>query len=67
MFCKVVFDVPLDRDFDYLIPSELESQIAPGVRVTAPLANRLTCGLVIAVSEITTVASHISRLPSPTA
>ncbi len=63
MFCKVVFDVPLDRDFDYLIPSELESQIAPGVRVTAPLANRLTCGLVVAVSEITTVASHIKLKP----
>lgn len=63
MFCKVVFDVPLDRDFDYLIPSELESQVAPGVRVTAPLANRLTCGLVIAVSEITTVAPHIKLKP----
>ena len=63
MFCKLVFDVPLDRDFDYLIPSELESQVVPGVRVTAPLANRLTCGLVIAVSEITTVASHIKLKP----
>jgi len=63
MFCKVVFDVPLDRDFDYLIPVELESQVVPGVRVTAPLANRLTCGLVVAVSEITTVAPHIKLKP----
>lgn len=63
MFCKVVFDVPLDRDFDYLIPAELEKQVMPGVRVTAPLANRLTCGLVVAVSEITTVAPHIKLKP----
>ncbi len=63
MFCKVVFDVPLDRDFDYLIPAELEEQVVPGVRVTAPLANRLTCGLVVAVSEITTVAPHIKLKP----
>lgn len=63
MFCKVVFDVPLDRDFDYLIPAELESQVVPGVRITAPLANRLTCGLVVAVSEITTVAPHITLKP----
>ena len=63
MFCKVVFDVPLDRDFDYLIPTELENQVVPGVRVTAPLANRLTCGLVIAVSEITTLAPHIKLKP----
>ena len=63
MFCKVVFDVPLDRDFDYLIPPELESQVTPGVRVTAPLANRLTCGLVIAVSEITSLSPHIKLKP----
>lgn len=63
MFCKVVFDVPLDRDFDYLIPPELEKQVVPGVRVTAPFGRVLTGGLVVAVSEITTVAPHITLKP----
>ncbi len=63
MFCKVVFDVPLDRDFDYLIPPELEKQVVPGVRVTAPFGRVLTGGLVVAVSEITTVPSHITLKP----
>ena len=52
MFCKVVFDVPLDRDFDYHIPLELESQVQPGVRVTAPFGHLLTGGLVTQVTEI---------------
>lgn len=52
MFCKVVFDVPLDRDFDYRIPPELEDKIQPGVRVTAPLGRILTGGLVVQVTEI---------------
>ncbi len=63
MFCKVVFDVPLDRDFDYLIPPELEGQVVPGVRVTAPFGRVLTCGLVLCVSEISTVSSKITLKP----
>ncbi len=63
MFCKVVFDVPLDRDFDYIVPSELAEQVIPGVRVTAPFGRLLTCGLVTAVSEIATVPAHITLKP----
>ncbi len=63
MFCKVVFDVPLDRDFDYIVPLELEGQVVPGVRVTAPFGRMLTCGLVVAVSEITTVSPDITLKP----
>ena len=51
MFCKVVFDVPLDRDFDYHIPPELEAQVQPGVRVTTPFGPRLTAGLVVQVTS----------------
>ena len=60
MFCKVVFDVPLDRDFDYIVPLELKGQVMPGVRVTAPFGRMLTGGLVVAVSEITTVPKNIT-------
>ena len=51
MFCKVVFDVPLDRDFDYHVPPELEAQVCPGVRITAPFGPRLTAGIVLSVSN----------------
>lgn len=50
MFCKVVFDVPLDRDFDYHIPPEMEPLVRPGVRVTAPFGPRLTAGLVVGLT-----------------
>ena len=63
MFCKVVFDVPLDRDFDYTVPEEFAAWVRPGVRVTAPLANRLTCGLVVAVSDISTAPAHVVLKP----
>ena len=52
MFCKVVFDVPLDRDFDYRVPPELEEKIQPGVRVTAPFGRILTVGIVTQITEI---------------
>lgn len=63
MFCKVVFDVPLDRDFDYTVPPELTDKVVPGVRVTAPFGRVLTCGLVTAVSEISTAPAHITLKP----
>ena len=63
MFCKVVFDVPLDRDFDYTVPAELEPLVRPGVRVTAPFGRVLTGGIVVAVSEISTAPAHIALKP----
>ena len=59
MFCKVVYDVPLDRDFDYAVPAELEDKIFPGVRVTAPFGPVLTSGMVTAVSEICTAPKNV--------
>ncbi len=59
MFCKVVFDVPLDRDFDYKIPDELVGKVQAGVRVTAPFGRQLTCGLVTSVSEISTAPQQV--------
>ena len=54
MYCKVVFDVPLDRDFDYLVPDELAAKAVPGVRVTAPFGRILTGGMIVSVSEVRT-------------
>lgn len=60
MFCKVAFDVPLDREFDYLVPASLADKIRPGLRVTAPFGRLLTGGIVTQVTEISDAPSHIS-------
>lgn len=60
MFCKVAFDVPLDRDFDYRVPEELADKIRPGMRVTAPFGRQLTGGIVTQVTEISDAPPHIT-------
>ena len=60
MFCKVVFDVPLDRDFDYAVPAELEGKILAGARVTAPFGRVLTGGMVTQVTEISSAPEGIA-------
>ena len=60
MYCKVVFDVPLDRDFDYAVPDNLKEQVIPGVRVTAPFGRMLTTGLVISTSSHTDLHERIN-------
>ncbi len=59
MFCKVVFDVPLDRDFDYLVPKELEDRLRPGMRITAPFGRQLTGGLVTQVTEVSNAPANV--------
>ena len=36
---RVVIDLMLDREFDYLIPPKLAGQVRPGVRVMVPFGN----------------------------
>ncbi len=59
MYCQVVFDVPLDRDFDYSVPEELQTRVRPGVRVTAPFGPVLTTGLVVGISEQSSLQQNI--------
>lgn len=60
MFCKVAFDVPLDREFDYIVPAALADKIRPGLRVTAPFGRLLTGGIVTQVTEISDAPAHIA-------
>lgn len=60
MFCKVVFDVPLDRDFDYAIPAGMEDKIRAGVRVTAPFGRVLTGGMVTQLTETASVPEGVT-------
>jgi primosomal protein N' (replication factor Y) len=50
-FAKLLFDIPVDREWSYLVPDSLEASIAPGIRVRAPLGRRVATGYVVAVSD----------------
>ncbi|MBI3601336.1 MAG: primosomal protein N' [Candidatus Omnitrophica bacterium] len=51
MIAQVVFDLPLEGPFDYLIPSSLKSSIAPGLRVNVLLGTKKRTGLVTGLLE----------------
>ena len=55
---KIVVDIALDREFDYLVPSELQNGILLGSRVTVPFGKSKTTGYVIGFSD----KSNISKL-----
>jgi primosomal protein N' (replication factor Y) len=63
MFCKVAFNVPLDREFDYSVPEELTGKLAAGMRITAPFGPRLTGGIVTAVSDVCTAPENVKLKP----
>ena len=50
-FASVVLEIPVDRQFDYLIPREIEGAVAPGVRVYVPFRSRRMGAYVVTVSE----------------
>ena len=43
----VVFNLPLEKSFHYLIPSSLEQALQPGMRVIAPFGPREQTGIVL--------------------
>ena len=47
MIADVVFDLPLDRPFSYLVPDGI--RLTPGQRVSAPLGGRPRVGVVVAL------------------
>ncbi len=46
---RLVFDLPIDREFDYSIPQGLEGRVVVGVRVQVTLGVKPMVGLVVAV------------------
>ncbi len=58
MIVEVVFNLPIERSFHYLVPSALEVSVQPGVRVMAPFGPRERVGFVVRVVE----TSPIPRL-----
>ena len=47
VLARVVVDLSLDREFDYLIPAALAGRVELGSRVTVPFGNRTTRGYVV--------------------
>jgi len=47
----VVFDLPLEGHFDYLVPEELRPQVVPGVRVKVSFGKKSMTGFVIALAK----------------
>ena len=41
----------IDRIFDYIVPSNLESKIKIGVRVTVPFHNQILEGFILSINE----------------
>ena len=58
MIAQIVFDLPLDGPFDYLIPEDLEPQVAVGSRVKVSFGPKSHFGFVVGLLE----QSAISKL-----
>lgn len=69
MIAKVVFDLPLEDPFDYLIPDELLTQVVVGVRVKASFGPRIAVGFVVGlmpeavVDKVKPIKSVIDKRP----
>ena len=55
MFCRVAFNLPVDRLFTYSVPAHLERRIAPGMRVVCPFGRRRLVGFVFDIAAASEV------------
>lgn len=51
---RVVTDLGLDREFDYLVPPDLEGRVRPGVRVVVPFGTSSRTGYVVGLKPSST-------------
>lgn len=61
LYARVVFDLPVDQEFDYLVPPALRERLRPGHRVYAPFGKRKLVGFCVALSARTEVADRTKR------
>jgi primosomal protein N' (replication factor Y) len=55
MIAQVIFNLPIDRGFDYVVPQAMEGLLRPGMRVQAPFGHRRLIGIVSRLRARTTV------------
>ena len=51
MIARVITDIALDREFDYLVPADLEKTIRPGSAVDVPFGNTRRNGYVLELTD----------------
>ena len=51
MIAKVITDISLDREFDYLIPDSLSDQVRTGSAVTVPFGRSTRTGYILSLAE----------------
>ena len=66
MIVRLVFNRPVDSEFDYLVPDELRTLIAPGQRVKAPFGkgDRLTVGYCVAIGATPSAKRRLKTIDS---
>ena len=58
---RVTLDVAVRREFDYLVPAELESSVHEGTRVKVPFGPREVMGVVTKVLDENTVQVELAE------
>jgi len=64
-FADVVLPVPVDRAFTYAVPAALAGRVRVGMRVLAPVRNRLDTGFVVALRDTCDVDGVKAILDAP--
>ena len=62
MIAKVIIDLALDKEFDYLIPPELEKEVKVGTMVTVPFGKSFREGYVLNLAEKASFSGKIKPL-----
>ncbi|MFA5156216.1 MAG: primosomal protein N' [Candidatus Omnitrophota bacterium] len=64
-YAKVVFGLPIEGPFDYIIPQGLRKKTAAGSRVIVSFGNRKLTGYIVAVTRQTNVRNLKSIIQAP--
>ena len=58
MVCRVITDISLDREFDYLVPEEWKESLTVGMAVDVPFGKTMRNGYVVATNVTSSVAQE---------
>ena len=59
MYVELVFPLPFRNTFTYSVPGEFEPFAKPGSRAVAPFGKRTLTGVIVKVSETTSIKEKI--------
>ena len=64
MICRVITDISLDREFDYLVPPEWEQTLAVGMAVDVPFGKTIRNGYVVSADVQSSVEPNKLKMLS---